>query len=82
MILDGQVLEEELAREVVVGLNAADLGGCQKDVFWPDAGKKTSTAWESQRSNSRERLPMRLRYPCRSRLRQMALPARPWWPAT
>ena len=41
MILDGQVLEEELAWEIVVGLDAAHLGGRQKDVFRPDAGKKT-----------------------------------------
>ena len=40
VVLDGQVLKEKLAREIVVGLDAADLGGRQKDVFWPDAVKE------------------------------------------
>ena len=33
VVLNGQVLEEELAREIVVGFDAADFGCGQKDVF-------------------------------------------------
>ena len=40
VVLNGQVLEEELAREIAVGLDAADFGGRQKDVFRSFTGKE------------------------------------------
>jgi hypothetical protein len=40
VILDRQVIEEELPRQVVVGLDAADFGSCQKDIFRTFAGKE------------------------------------------
>ena len=40
VVLNGQVLEEEFAREIAVGLDAADFGGRQEDVFWSFAGKE------------------------------------------
>jgi hypothetical protein len=35
VVLDRQVIEKELPGLVVVGLDAADFGGCQKHIFWP-----------------------------------------------
>ena len=83
IILDLQVLEEELGRAALVGHDAAHPGGGDEDELRLFVARRSrATAALSSRSSSAWVRPSRPEKPWRRSSRQMALPARPRWPAT